>query len=188
MSFILQNLGKISATANADAPTMYSYTHPTDDLATITAADYFIERIDSLKVKDILKIVASDDNGTFIINQLTPTLTVEVFGDVGFITSINTANLTVTAGPPGQLDTTQDINVSASPTFVLAKLDTLGVGTSAPATSAIVELFATDRALLLTRLTTTQRDAMTNQPDGMIIYNSTTNAFNGRANGAWVAL
>ena len=30
MSFILQNLGKVSASANADAPAVYSYTHPTD--------------------------------------------------------------------------------------------------------------------------------------------------------------
>ena len=36
-------------------------------------------------------------------------------------------------------------------------------------------------------LTTTQRDALT-AADGMIVYNSTTNKFQGRANGAWVDL
>ena len=36
-------------------------------------------------------------------------------------------------------------------------------------------------------LTTTQRDALT-AANGMVIYNSTTNKFQGRANGAWVDL
>ena len=36
-------------------------------------------------------------------------------------------------------------------------------------------------------LTTTQRDALT-AADGMIVYNSTVNKFQGRANGAWIDL
>jgi len=37
-------------------------------------------------------------------------------------------------------------------------------------------------------ITTTQRNAITSVFDGMIVYNSTTNKFQGRANGAWVDL
>jgi hypothetical protein len=48
-----------------------------------------------------------------------------------------------------------------------------------------VSLDSTTGALLLSRMTTAQRDAMT-AADGMIIYNTTTNAFNFRENGAWV--
>jgi hypothetical protein len=39
----------------------------------------------------------------------------------------------------------------------------------------------------LTGITTTQRNALT-AINGMIIYNTTTNTFQGRAGGAWVDL
>ena len=46
-------------------------------------------------------------------------------------------------------------------------------------------LTSTTGALLLSRMTTTQRDALT-AVNGMLIYNSTTNAFNFYENGSWV--
>lgn len=58
---------------------------------------------------------------------------------------------------------------------------------AAPAASALLELQSTIGALLLTRMTTAQRDALT-PADGMVIYNTTTAQFEGRADGAWVAL
>lgn len=58
---------------------------------------------------------------------------------------------------------------------------------SAPTTSAILDLATTTGALLLPRLTTTQRDALT-AANGMLIYNTTTGKFQGRAAGAWVDL
>ena len=61
----------------------------------------------------------------------------------------------------------------------------VGIGTTAPATSAKLEISSTTGALLLSRMTTTQRDALT-AVNGMVIYNSTTNAFNFYENGAWV--
>jgi hypothetical protein len=50
-----------------------------------------------------------------------------------------------------------------------------------------IELKSTASALLLSRLTTAQRDAMT-AVNGMICYNSTTDAFNLYEGGAWVAI
>ena len=47
-----------------------------------------------------------------------------------------------------------------------------------------LELSATTGALLLNRLTTTQRDALT-PTNGMIIYNTTTGKFQGYESGAW---
>ena len=63
----------------------------------------------------------------------------------------------------------------------------IGFGTVAPAASALVELSSTTGALLLTRLTTAQRDALT-AVNGMIIYNSTTNKFQGYESSAWTNL
>lgn len=61
----------------------------------------------------------------------------------------------------------------------------VSMGTASPATSAKLELSSTTGALLLTRMTTAQRDALT-AVNGMVIYNSTTTAFNFYENGAWV--
>lgn len=61
----------------------------------------------------------------------------------------------------------------------------LGIGTTTPNASSILDLSSTTGALLLTRMTTTERNALT-AVNGMIIYNSTTNAFNFYENGAWV--
>lgn len=63
----------------------------------------------------------------------------------------------------------------------------VGIGATAPATSAILEIASTTGAVLLPRMTTTQRDALT-AVNGMILYNSTTDKLQGRAAGAWVDL
>jgi hypothetical protein len=55
---------------------------------------------------------------------------------------------------------------------------------SAPATSAAVEISSTTGALLLPRMTTTQRDALT-AANGMVIYNTTTATIQGYQAGAW---
>jgi len=63
----------------------------------------------------------------------------------------------------------------------------VGIGTTSPTTSAKLEINSTTGALLLSRMTTTQRNALT-AVNGMLIYNSTDNKFQGYENGAWVNL
>ena len=60
-----------------------------------------------------------------------------------------------------------------------------GTATDALLTSAALEIKSITGALIVPRMTTTQRNAMT-AVNGMIIYNSTDNAFNFRENGSWV--
>lgn len=56
-----------------------------------------------------------------------------------------------------------------------------------PSLSASLELASGSKALILNKPTTTQRDALT-AVNGMLIYNATTNKFQGRAGGVWVDL
>jgi len=56
---------------------------------------------------------------------------------------------------------------------------------SVPAASALLELKSTTGALLLPRMTTTQRNALT-AVNGMVIYNTTTKKVEFREDGAWV--
>ena len=60
----------------------------------------------------------------------------------------------------------------------------VGIGTASPATSALLELASTIGALLVTRMTTTQKNALT-PVNGMIVYDSTLGKFQGYEAGAW---
>ena len=61
-------------------------------------------------------------------------------------------------------------------------------GTTAIDSSAILEARSTTKGLLLPRMNTTQRDAISTPSDGLMIYNTTTDKINIRANGAWEAV
>jgi len=61
------------------------------------------------------------------------------------------------------------------------------VGTTTDVTSAKLQIGGTTGALLLSRLTTTQRDALT-PTNGMVLYNSTLGKFQGYEAGAWANL
>lgn len=63
----------------------------------------------------------------------------------------------------------------------------VGIGTGAPAISAKLELSTTTGALLISRMATSQRDAL-DAREGMIIYNTTTDTFQGRVAAGWVTL
>ena len=63
-----------------------------------------------------------------------------------------------------------------------------GIGASAPDAAAILELLSTTKGLLLCRMTTTQRDAISSPPAGLLIYNTTTGKLNFRAAAAWEAV
>jgi hypothetical protein len=59
----------------------------------------------------------------------------------------------------------------------------VGIGTASP--QGALDVNSTVGALIVPRMTTVQRDALT-PLNGMIIYNTTTNLFNFYENGAWV--
>jgi hypothetical protein len=63
----------------------------------------------------------------------------------------------------------------------------LALGTTSPVTSAFLQLDSTVGALLLTRMTTVQKNALT-AVNGMVLYDGTLNKFQGHENGAWINL
>ncbi|WP_415328385.1 hypothetical protein [Chryseobacterium sp. MMS23-Vi53] len=65
----------------------------------------------------------------------------------------------------------------------------VGIGTSNPSSSAILELSSTNQGFLPPRLTTAQRDAIpaANRPAGLMIYNTNTNCLNFWNSSEWVS-
>lgn len=78
-------------------------------------------------------------------------------------------------------------NDSLTETMRINNKGHVGIGTSAPAASALVEMASTTGALLIPRMTTTQKNALT-PVNGMLVYDSTLNKFQGYENGAWANL
>jgi hypothetical protein len=66
---------------------------------------------------------------------------------------------------------------------------TLKVGDSAPiATSAALEVKSTTKALLIPRMTTTQKNAIASPANGELVYDTTLGSFSGYQGGAWSSL
>ena len=78
-----------------------------------------------------------------------------------------------------------NIDYNGSIYFSITSDGRVGINNTAPATSALLDLASTTGALLVPRMTTTQRNALT-AVNGMIIYNSTDNQFNFYENSSWV--
>jgi len=63
----------------------------------------------------------------------------------------------------------------------------MGIGTSSPAPTAILDVQSTTQGLRLPNMTTTQRDAITSPALGLLVYNTTTNKVNVYT-GSWEAV
>lgn len=64
----------------------------------------------------------------------------------------------------------------------------VGIGTNTPSTAALLDVTSTTGGVLFPRMTTAQRDAISTPPDGLVIYNTTTNKLQVRAASAWADL
>jgi hypothetical protein len=60
----------------------------------------------------------------------------------------------------------------------------VGIGSTAPSASTLLDLASTTAALLVPRMTTAQKNALTGV-NGMLVYDSTLNLFQGYQGGAW---
>lgn len=64
----------------------------------------------------------------------------------------------------------------------------LTVGDDTLDDSAIAEFTSTTKGLLIPRMTTTQRDAISSPATGLLIYNTSTNKLNFYSGSAWEAV
>ena len=70
----------------------------------------------------------------------------------------------------------------------MAQNPSLGIGVSVPHASSVVELASSNRALLLPRMTTTQRTALANPTKGLLVYDITLNALMHFTGNLWSAV
>lgn len=91
---------------------------------------------------------------------------------------------------PGRLVFSTTADGASSPTerMRITSAGNVGIGTSAPNDAARLDVSSTTSGFLPPRMTTTQRDAITSPPDGLMLYNTTTNKLQVRAASAWVDL
>lgn len=64
--------------------------------------------------------------------------------------------------------------------------NTLGVGTNSPDQSAALEISSPSKGFLPPRLTTEQRNAISSPASGLVIYNTTNDAWEGYNGASWV--
>ena len=53
----------------------------------------------------------------------------------------------------------------------------VGIGTTTPDASSILDITSTTSGILVPRMTTTQRDAISSPENSLLIFNTTTNTF-----------
>lgn len=88
-------------------------------------------------------------------------------------------------------DTTDDIFIAQDNGLAVLSIKDggkVGIGTTTPNASALLEISSTAKGFLPPRMTTTQRDSITLPATGLVVYNTTTNKLNVREASEWSEL
>ncbi|MCB9336651.1 MAG: tail fiber domain-containing protein [Lewinellaceae bacterium] len=146
-------------------------------------------RLDVIKLFDPIA-VGVGPSGTFALSvndkDTDPTneiQTIDVF-------NLNGTNLEISLGKDDETTHVLDLS-SLSPwtengnDIFNSNDGNVGIGTLTPDPSAVLDIDATDRGLLIPRMTTFQRNAIANPVAGLIIYNTTDSCFNYYTGEAW---
>jgi hypothetical protein len=149
----------------------------TSNVVTITTSVAHTLTVGQQVVIDATTNISLD--GTFTVTAV-PTTTTLQYAQAG--TDIVSVADTGTVNSAGRFNLYMSGN---APNYMAGALS---IGTITANAAALLDLTSTTRGLLLPRMTTAQRDAIVAPPDGLLIYNTSLTAFQGRAGGAWVSL
>jgi hypothetical protein len=69
-----------------------------------------------------------------------------------------------------------------------ASMAQVGIGTTSPDASAALDVTATDKGVLVPRVTTTQRNAVSSPATGLLVFNTSNNQFEFFDGGAWLSI
>ncbi len=179
-----------TGTAQTTAPTAANFTLLSS--GGITALNAVPGGVTQLRSGGVTSLVVSDALTAFVPRVIVNYNAVGTDGDVLASFSSLAFNATykpiVARGYPGQSANLQEWqNSSGTVLALIAPTGKMAVNAATITTDASLEVGGTNGAFLLPRLTTTQRDALTGV-NGMSIYNTTTDRFQGYAAGAWVDL
>lgn len=121
---------------------------------------------------------------TTVANTMTATAPV-IFND-----TVNTNSAFVAAGAntiSGLTTVGNTLTLNSSAPMISSSSVSIGSGSVADA-SSLIDITSTSKGVLLPRMNTTQRDAISSPATGLTIYNTTTSALNVYNGSAWVAV
>lgn len=72
--------------------------------------------------------------------------------------------------------------------FLFSQSNAVGIGTSTPHSSAILEIQSTTKGVLVPRMTTTQRNAISNAATGLLVFDNSTGSFWFKGAANWIEL
>lgn len=130
-----------------------------------------------------VRFFGSNDAGSRMQLSQAGNLSVGLFSDAARIIVQGASNTSTTYS----LIVTNSGGSTTTPAICAQNNQKVGIGTNSVDAGATLEVDGTTGGILFPRLTTTQRDALTGV-NGLMIYNTTDNKFQGYANGAWVDL
>lgn len=115
-------------------------------------------------------------------------------GQIAIQAEENYTNSTAATGiifcttPAGNVGWKQVARIDNGGRLMLGEQTAGGLSNMPASASVGIELKGTTRAILFSRLTTGERDALSVPQDGMVLYNTSTNKLQVRAAGSWVDL
>jgi len=86
------------------------------------------------------------------------------------------------------IDNSMQLLADGSARVHITSAGSVGIGTTSPNASALLDVTSTTQGLLPPRMTTTQRNAISSPAAGLMIYNTTTNKLNFYNGSAWEAV
>ena len=148
------------------------------------------EAVTAAKISTTDSVFNVQSNGNVGIGTSNPVNKLQVHGNI--ISVANTVEVSNGGSANGQGMYSPAENELAFSTASTERMridddGNVGIGTTTPNGSAKLDVSGTTGGILLPRLTTTQRGLLT-PANGLVIYNSTANKFQGYAGGAWVDL